>query len=74
MEGLPFVFVDRSLGRAAILASGARCFCLSSANLLSQDAAQRYIDNLSRIIRACAEPGPFLYSVQQTNIVLMPLD
>jgi hypothetical protein len=53
----------------AILDNGARCFCLSNANLRAAEMAQRYIDNLERIGRASARPGPFLYTVQMKRLV-----
>jgi hypothetical protein len=31
--------------------------------------AQRYVDNFERIVRACARPGPFLYTVQVDRLV-----
>ena len=57
----------------AILENGARCFCLPNANLRAAEVAQRYIDNLERIGRACARPGPFLYTVQVNRLVSVRL-
>ena len=57
----------------AILENGARCFCLPNANLRAAEMAQRYIDNLERIGRACARPGPFLYTVQVNRLVSVRL-
>jgi hypothetical protein len=53
----------------AILESGARCFCLPNANLRAAAMAQRYIDNLERIVRASERPDPFLYTVQVDRLV-----
>ncbi len=57
----------------AILDDGARCFCLPNANLRAAAMAQRYIDNLERIARACWRPGPFLYTVQVDRLVAVRL-
>jgi hypothetical protein len=57
----------------AILENGARCFCLPNANLAAAAMAHRYIDNLERIARACARPGPFLYTVQVDRLVSVRL-
>jgi hypothetical protein len=54
--------------RAKILETGARCFCLTSGNLRTTEMAERFVQNIAAIERACAEPGPFLYSVHATKI------
>ena len=63
----------RPAEREAILNSGARCFCLANANVTAAEAAERYLANLQRIKRVCAEPGPYLFSIQVDRIVRLPL-
>ena len=57
----------------AILDNGARCFCLPNANQRAAAMAQRYIDSLERIARACERSGPFLYTVQMDRVVSVRL-
>lgn len=57
----------------AILEHGARCFCLPNANIRAAAIAQRYVENLERIARACAHQGPFLYTVQADRLVRVRL-
>ena len=64
----------RPAEREAILSSGARCSCLANANVSAAEAAERYVANLQRIMRACAEPGPYLFSIQLNRIERLPLD
>jgi hypothetical protein len=59
-----FAIRRRPVEAEAILEHGARCFCLPNANMRAAAMAQRYIENLDRIARACAHPGPLLYTVQ----------
>jgi hypothetical protein len=48
-----------------------RCavLCLPNANLRAAAMAQPYVDNVERIARACAQPRPFLYTVQVDRLV-----
>ncbi len=54
--------------RQAVVASGARMFCIPRADITADDAAARYLDNLEAICAATAEDGPFIYSVQPRKI------
>jgi len=57
----------------AVRAHGARVFVLSSGNLTAAEQAQRFVHHRARIEEACADRGPFVYSVQSTRIVrLLP--
>jgi hypothetical protein len=35
--------------------------------------AGRFLSNLDAIVRACGEPGPFIYAVHQTRIEKLPI-
>lgn len=60
--------------REAVKAHDVRCFCLSSQQLSGEAMAERFLANLDRITRACAERvGPFLYIVYSTRIEERPL-
>jgi predicted nuclease of predicted toxin-antitoxin system len=40
-----------------------KIFELSRGNLKGAEQVARFIDNLDRIVRACEQPGPFIYAV-----------
>lgn len=43
---------------------GLRAFCLTNANLRGVEMAQRFVENLPRIVRiAQLKPGPYIYGV-----------
>lgn len=54
--------------RAVVLAHSVRCFCLGNQSITGEQMAARFLDNLDAIVRACAEPGPFIYAVQERRI------
>lgn len=58
----------REVERAAVLESRVRAFCLSSGNLKSPEMAGHFLAQLAEITTACAEPGPFLYTVGRSAI------
>ena len=58
----------RSAERAAVRTHRVRCFALSSQQLTADDMADRFLDNLDAITRACAESGPFIYAVHRNRI------
>lgn len=58
----------RPAERLAIEANNARCFCITNMNLPSATMAQRYLDNLDAVASACAQPGPFMYTVHAHRI------
>lgn len=41
------------------------CFGLTRKNLRADQLAQRFLDNLTAITKACREPGPFVYAVHR---------
>ena len=45
-----------------------RCFCLRGKNLRAEGLAQRFLDNLARIVKACESPGPLIYAVHKDRI------
>lgn len=64
----------RPAERAAIHANKAQCFCLANGNLPATEMAKRYLDNLPAIVRASAQPGPFLYAVHANGITRLTID
>ncbi len=50
-----------------------RCFGLTGKNLRADKLAQRFLDNLPAITRACRKPGPFVYAVHRDRIELLAL-
>lgn len=60
--------------KSAVLRSGAGLFCLPNANLSAAAGAQRFLVNLKQIVRASAEPGPYIYSVYLDGIRRIPLN
>lgn len=55
--------------RHAVLRHSARCFCLTSQSLSSDEMARRFLDNLDAIAQTCADdPGPFIYAVHSNRI------
>ena len=61
------------LEQAAVVAHGARLFCVPRADITAADLAQRFIINLPAIQRASEEPGPFIYGVYPSDIQRLPL-
>jgi PIN like domain len=59
--------------RRAVVATGARMFCVPRADITAADLAARYITNLAAIAAATTTPGPYIYSVQAHRIVRLPL-
>ncbi len=53
---------------AAVSAFGVRAFCLVSANLRGDEQAKRLVDNLARIVRVAAEPGPYVCGVYADSV------
>lgn len=63
----------RPAEKLAIFQSGVRCFCLARQDLPAAEMAQRFLDNLDRIVAACARVGPRLYAVHGDRIVQVEL-
>jgi PIN like domain len=53
--------------RRAVLDTGARMFCVPRADITAADLAARFIRNLGAIVAAAQEPGPYIYSVQNSR-------
>jgi hypothetical protein len=58
----------RPVERAALLTHGVRAFCLTSGNMRAAAMAATYVSALPAIVRACSEPGPFLFAVSPTGL------
>lgn len=63
----------RSAELAALREYGVRAFCLSSGNLNGQKMIEYFMANMSQIMSACSQPGPFLYIVHAGNIEQLPI-
>ena len=61
------------LERRAVKAFQVRCFCLTRQDLSAQEMARRFVDNLPAMVRACSQPGPFIYAVHANRIERLPL-
>ncbi len=53
---------------AVVEAERVQLFALPSGGLRGVEQAQRFTDNLDRIVAACRLPGPFIYSVLPRGI------
>jgi hypothetical protein len=48
---------------------GLRAFCLTNANLRGVEMAERFVENLPRIVRiAKQKPGPYIYGVYSDSV------
>ena len=54
---------------AAIRRFGVKAFVITSGNLTAKEQAARLVANAAAIEAACADRGPFVYSVQASRIV-----
>lgn len=59
----------RGAERAALIDGGVRAFALAGGNLSGSAQAARFVSNMEAILRACDEPGPFIYSVHADRIM-----
>lgn len=57
--------------RKALIEHGVRCFYLAKQDLPATEMADRYLRNRSAIVRACSQPGPFMYAVYRNRIQIM---
>lgn len=61
--------------RSAVLRHSVQSFCLTSQYLSAHDMAERFLDNLAAMARACSDdPGPFIYAVHANRIERLRLD
>lgn len=58
----------RALEQASVMETGARMFCVADGNLTAADAAQWILNNINRIARAAAQPGPYIYAIYSHRI------
>lgn len=54
--------------RDTVLATGARLFCVPSANITAQLVADRFVRNLIAIATAARSQGPYIYAVYYSTI------
>lgn len=52
----------------AVRTFGVQAFCVTNANLSGGEQAARLVNNLDRIVRAAATPGPFIFGVYEDAI------
>jgi hypothetical protein len=45
--------------KSAIIRYQVRCFCLTRQDLVASAMTDRFLNNLQRIAKVCADPGPF---------------
>lgn len=69
---------DKRIGRVrsqrmAIVKFKVRCFYLTKQNLDAKEMATRFLNNLPRISKACARPGPFMFAVHKHRIQEMSI-
>jgi PIN like domain len=73
-KGLPVLTKDRRIRHRpaeiqAIRRFGVRLFAVTAGSLTAAEQAARFDRSRERIEEACAEAGPFIYSVQADRIV-----
>jgi hypothetical protein len=52
-----------------VIDHGLRAFCLTNANLRGVEMAERFVENLARIVRIAREkPGPYIYGVYADGV------
>jgi len=59
--------------RKALIVGRVRCFYISNQSLTGEEMAKRFLRNLSRIIDACTQPGPFMFAVYKNRAKEMPV-
>ncbi len=57
----------------ALITHRVRCFYISNQGVTGDEMAARYLRNLSRITKACARSGPFIFAVHKDRIIEMPI-
>jgi hypothetical protein len=77
-RGWVVLMKDRSIRsnvaeRQAVKRYAIRCFCIPRQNLTAQEMTNRFLHNLSAMEAACAEPGPFIYAVDERRLRPLPL-
>jgi hypothetical protein len=65
---------SRRVERETVQRFGVRCFCITRQNLTADDMADRYIEHLPAIAKACEQPAPFIYAVYENRIERFDLD
>jgi len=52
-----------------VIDHGLRAFCLTNANLRGAEMAERFVENLARIVRVAEQrPGPYIYGVYSDGV------
>ncbi len=65
---------SRTVERQALQRFEVRAFCITRQDLTAAQMAERYLRHLPAITRACTQPGPFIYAVQESRIDRLRLD
>lgn len=55
----------RPAEQAAVRDHRVRCFCISRGDLTGPEMAATFVSARARILRLCAEPGPFIYQISR---------
>lgn len=63
----------RTVERRTVQRFGVRCFCITRQDLTAAQMAERYLHHLDAITAACADPGPFIYAVDEPRIERLDL-
>jgi hypothetical protein len=58
----------RPAERDALADAAVRAFCLTNANLRADEQSERFVGNLTRILRRAQTPGPYIYGVYEGYI------
>jgi PIN like domain len=58
----------RPAERDALIAAGARVFCLTAGQLRGAEQIQRFVANRERIFRQARNHGPFIYGVYASGV------
>lgn len=53
----------RPAEREALAEARVRAFCLTNAQLRAAEQSARFVENMERILRQAARPGPYIYGV-----------
>jgi hypothetical protein len=58
----------RPAERDALIAAGARVFCLTNRHLRAAEQLERFLGNRHRILRQARQPGPYIYGVYESGL------
>jgi hypothetical protein len=61
----------RSPEREAMVAAGARVFCLTNRNLTGPQQIERFKKHMNRIVQRARKPGPRIYGIYEDDLRLL---